>query len=62
MRLIDIDGQPTQRSRVQTGNFIAYLKNYDYLGRHIKNAEFFLQMQMVVAAVTDYRNADCNTN
>ena len=37
--LIDIDGQPTQRTRVQTGNFIADLKNYDYLGRQIIDSQ-----------------------
>ena len=35
VRLIDIDGQPTQRTRVQTGNYIADLKNYNYLGCRI---------------------------
>jgi len=38
VRLIDIDGQPTQRTRVQTGNFTD-LKNYDYLGRRIIDSQ-----------------------
>jgi len=35
VRIIDVDGEPIQRSKVPTGNFIADLKNYDYLGHRI---------------------------
>ena len=39
VQLIDIDGQPTKRTRVQTGNYITDFKNYDYLGRRIIDSQ-----------------------
>ena len=38
---IDVDGQVTKRRRVQDENFIADLKNYDYVGRKIIDRKIY---------------------